>query len=103
MIPFNPDKIAPEKKVFLWLVGLAVWVKGDYVVRQCPFLDLFDTLTESLTIFFIIQIISRGTVFICDSCDHEDYRGELINSFVLCQPITVAYCGQLTNESAQFL
>ena len=31
------------------------------------------------------------------------YRGELINSFVFCQPITVVYCGQLTNESAQFL
>ena len=30
---------------------------------------------------------------------HEDYRGELINSFVFCQPITDVYCGQLTNES----
>ena len=31
------------------------------------------------------------------------YRGELINLFVFCQPITVVYCGQLTNESARFL
>ena len=31
------------------------------------------------------------------------YRGELINSFVFCQPITVVCCGQLTNESARFL
>ena len=34
---------------------------------------------------------------------HEDYRGELINSFVFYQPITDAYCGQLTNESARLL
>ena len=31
------------------------------------------------------------------------YRGELINSFVFCQPITVVYCGQLIYESARFL
>ena len=29
---------------------------------------------------------------------HEDNRGELINLFVFCQPITDEYCGQLTNE-----
>ena len=35
--------------------------------------------------------------------NHEDHRGELINLFVFCQPITDVDCGQLTNESAQFL
>ena len=33
---------------------------------------------------------------------HEDHRGELINLFAFCQPITDV-SGQLTNESAQFL
>ena len=35
-----------------------------------------------------------------DQFSHEDYRGEFINSFVFCQPITDVYRGQLTNESA---
>ena len=34
---------------------------------------------------------------------HEYFRGELINLFVFCQPITEVYCGQLTNERARFL
>ena len=35
-----------------------------------------------------------------DQFSHEDYRGEFINSFIFCQPITDVYRGQLTNESA---
>ena len=35
--------------------------------------------------------------------EDEDYRGELLNSFVFCLPITDLYCDQLTNERAQFL
>ena len=42
-------------------------------------------------------------IYLGGGTTHEDYRGELINLFVFCQPITVEYCGQLTNKSAQFL
>ena len=44
-----------------------------------------------------------GSCMFLGSPMHEDYRGEFINSFVFYQPITVVYCGQLTNKSTQFL
>ena len=53
-----------------------------------------STILRPLTIFMSMLQLNKNP---------WRYRGELINSFVFCQPITVVYCGQLTNESAQFL
>ena len=52
-------------------------------------------INKILTIFILIPILMRKTM--------EQQTGRFINLFDFCQPITDAYCAQLTNESTCIL